>query len=192
MEKFHEYLCILTVYVYYCNECLSLCLFVCLTILLSTTTTTTTILQLSGLCPWQPGWATTSRNIHPLTPIVAINHPSSASSIFYDLWHPPCSIYKPDKSFSTISLQVFFGLPLGLAPSTSYLIHFFTQSLSSFRSTCSYHHNLFCFVIKTNRNSLWVVHQGQNMQSMIDLFGLELVSLLIKKLDGIDGDSFSV
>jgi len=30
--------------------------------------------------------------------------------------------------FSTISLQVFFGLPLGLAPSTSYSIHFFTQS----------------------------------------------------------------
>ena len=27
------------------------------------------------------------------------------------------------QSFSTISLQVFFGLPLGLAPSTSYSIH---------------------------------------------------------------------
>ena len=38
----------------------------------------------------------------------------------------------------------FFGLPLGLAPSSSYSIHFFTQSLSSFRSTCPYHHNLFC------------------------------------------------
>jgi len=46
--------------------------------------------------------------------------------------------------FSTISLQVFFGLLLGLAPSTSYSIHFFTQSLSSFCSTCPYHHNLFC------------------------------------------------
>ena len=32
---------------------------------------------------------------------------------------------------STISLQVFFGLPLGLASSTSYSIYFFTQSLSS-------------------------------------------------------------
>jgi len=48
------------------------------------------------------------------------------------------------ESFSTISLQVFFGLPLGLAPSTSYSIHFFTQSLSSFCSTYPYHHNLFC------------------------------------------------
>jgi len=40
--------------------------------------------------------------------------------------------------FFTISLQVFFGLPLGLAPSNSYSIHFFTQSLSSFHSTCAY------------------------------------------------------
>jgi len=47
------------------------------------------------------------------------------------------------QSFSAISLQVFFGLPLGLAPSTSYSIHFFTQSLSSFRNTCRYHCNLF-------------------------------------------------
>ena len=47
-------------------------------------------------------------------------------------------------SFSTISLQVFFGLPLGLAPSASYTKHFFTQSLSSFRSTCTYNRNLFC------------------------------------------------
>jgi len=51
------------------------------------------------------------------------------------------------QSFSTISLQVFFGLPLGLAPPsppTSYSTHFFTQSLSSFCSTCPYHCNLFC------------------------------------------------
>jgi len=39
------------------------------------------------------------------------------------------------QSFSTISLRVFFGLPLGLAPSTSYSIHFFTQSLSSWHNT---------------------------------------------------------
>jgi len=56
------------------------------------------------------------------------------------------SLFNPRalQSFSTISLQVFFGLPLRLAPSTSYSIHFFTQSLSSFRSTCPYHRNLFC------------------------------------------------
>ena len=35
-------------------------------------------------------------------------------------------------------------LPLGLEPSTLYSIHFFTQSLSSYRNTCPYHRNLFC------------------------------------------------
>jgi len=47
--------------------------------------------------------------------------------------------------FCTTSLQVLFGLPLGLEPSTSYSIHLFTQSLSSFRNTCPCHHNLFCY-----------------------------------------------
>ena len=59
---------------------------------------------------------------------------SMASSLFN-----PCA----RQFFSTISLQVFFGLPLCLAPSTSYSIHFFTQLLSSFRNTWPYHHNLF-------------------------------------------------
>ena len=46
--------------------------------------------------------------------------------------------------FCTTSVHVLFGLPLGLEPSTSYSIHFFTQSVSSFRNTCTHHHNLFC------------------------------------------------
>jgi len=33
---------------------------------------------------------------------------------------------------------------VGLEPSISYSIHFFTQSMSSFRNTCPYHRNLFC------------------------------------------------
>ena len=48
------------------------------------------------------------------------------------------------QSFCTTSFHVLFGLPLGLETSTSYSIHFFTQSVSSFRSTCPYHRNLFC------------------------------------------------
>ena len=39
---------------------------------------------------------------------------------------------------------VLFGLPLGLEPLTSYSLHFFTQSVSSFRNTCPYHRNLIC------------------------------------------------
>jgi len=53
------------------------------------------------------------------------------------------------QSFSTISLKVFFCLPLSLTPSTSYSIHFFIQSLSSFHSTGPYHRNLFCCSTET-------------------------------------------
>ena len=45
-------------------------------------------------------WAGTKRNIHPLAPTVVIDHPSSASSIYYNPWHPPCSIYVPDTLFA--------------------------------------------------------------------------------------------
>jgi len=48
------------------------------------------------------------------------------------------------QSFGRTSFHVLFGLPLGLEPSTSYSMHFFTQSVSSFRGTCPYHRNLFC------------------------------------------------
>jgi len=37
--------------------------------------------KLSGFCPGQPGWACSRRNNHPLTPIMVINCPLSASSI---------------------------------------------------------------------------------------------------------------
>jgi len=67
------------------------------------THTHTTVLRLSGLRPGQPGWAGTRRNIHPLTPIMVISHSFSASSIYYDPWHPPCSIYVPDSLFHNFS-----------------------------------------------------------------------------------------
>jgi len=46
------------------------------------------------------------------------------------------------QSSQTTSLQVLFGL--GLGPSTSYSIHFFIQSSSSFRRRCPYQCSLFC------------------------------------------------
>ena len=62
--------------------------------------------------------------------------------IFISFFHLPRSIasclfkLRAWQSFCTTSLHVLFGLPLGLEPSTSYSIHFFTQSVSSFRNTC--------------------------------------------------------
>ena len=67
---------------------------------------------------------------------------SMASSLF---------ILRAWQSSRTTSLQVLFGLPLGLGPWTLYAIHFFTQSSSSFRGTCPYLRSLFC--CKTNAMS---------------------------------------
>ena len=75
------------------------------------------------------------------------HHPDHPISIRF--FHLPRSIasslfkLRAWQSFCT-SLHVLFGLPLGLKPSTSYTIHFFTQSASSFRNTCPYHLSLFC------------------------------------------------
>jgi len=58
------------------------------------------------------------------------------------------------QSFSITSLQVFFGLPLGLTPSTSKYMHFSTKSFSSCLKTCPYHLNLcHCVVKYTNHRS---------------------------------------
>jgi len=71
--------------------------------------------------------------------------------IFISFFHLPRSItsslFKLHawQSFCTTSFHVFFGLPLGLEPTTSYSIHFFTQSVSSFRSTC--HTIATCFAV---------------------------------------------
>ena len=51
-------------------------------------------------------------------------------------------------SFLTQSHQVFFGRPLCVIPSTSYVIQRLTQSLSSFRSTCPNHLNPLFLIIK--------------------------------------------
>jgi len=40
------------------------------------------------------------KNIHSLTHILTINHTLSASSIYCDPWHPPCSIYVLDSLFA--------------------------------------------------------------------------------------------
>ena len=73
--------------------------------------------------------------------------------IFISFFHLPQSIASSlfklcaCQSFCTTSFHVLFGLPLHLEPSTSYSIHFFTQSVSSFYNICPYHRNLFCYSI---------------------------------------------
>jgi len=78
---------------------------------------------------------------------VTTHHPDH-HPIFISFFHLPRSIasylfkLRPWQSlFCTTFFHVLFGLPLGLEPSTSYSIHFFTQSVPSFCSTCPYHRN---------------------------------------------------
>jgi len=72
------------------------------------------------------------------------HHPDH-DPIFISFFHLPRSIasslfkLRAWQSFCTTSFHVLFGLPLGLEPSSAYSMHFFTQSVSSFRSTCPYH-----------------------------------------------------
>jgi len=102
--------------------------------------------RFTAVCPGLPGCASTRRNTHPPTILIIIQS-LSPSSIYYDRWHPPCSNYVL-VIFLHTSLHVRFRLPLGLEPCTSYSIHFFTQSVSSFCNKCPYHHNLVCSSIK--------------------------------------------
>jgi len=77
---------------------------------------------------------------------------------YYDPWHRPYSIHTPDnlfpQSLSKFSLVYLLACLMRQwarsrkvtswpGTSTSYSIHFFTQSLSSFRNTCPFHRNLF-------------------------------------------------
>ena len=75
-------------------------------------TTHTSVLWLFGFCPGQPGWASTRWNIHShslWSSIIPICFLHLLRSMAYSLFNP-----RALQSFSTISLQVFFGLPLGL------------------------------------------------------------------------------
>jgi len=84
---------------------------------------------------------------HPDHPIlISLFHlPQSIASSLFELlaW----------QSFCTTSVHVLFGLPLGLEPSTSYSIHFFTQSLSSFRN----HTIATCFAVVSILYHLFLV-----------------------------------
>jgi len=77
--------------------------------------------------------------------------------VFINFFHLPRSIAKLHawQSFCTTSLHVLFGLPLGLEPSTSYSIHFFTQSLFFF--TAHAHTIATCFAVVSILYHLFLV-----------------------------------
>jgi len=99
--------------------------------------THTTILRLSGFWPGQSRWAGSRRNSPTHT---YCGHQSSLNCFLHLLWSMASSLFslRAWQSFSTISFQVFFGLRLGLAPSTSY------EPLPSFHTSSPYNRNLCC------------------------------------------------
>jgi len=91
---------------------------------------------------------------HPLTPIMNINHPISTSSIHHNRRHPPCSICMFDSFLHNLCLSPLWST-CGLELSSSYSIHFFTQSLSYFRNTWLY--SLTCFAVIPRLRPLHIV-----------------------------------
>jgi len=107
-----------------------------------TTTTTATVLR-----PFVRDYPS-----EPVPDETPTHPPSQSSSNLYQLLpstmiHSILLVQVVCLASCTTSVHVLFGLPIGLKPSTSYSIHFFTQSVSSFRSICPYHYNLFCCCI---------------------------------------------
>ena len=86
--------------------------------------------------------------------------------VFISFFHLPQSIasflfkLRAWQSFCTTSLHVLFGLPLGLEPSTSYSVHFFTKSVSSFRRTCPYHRTLFFCTLTLHIHLTILIYAG--------------------------------
>jgi len=121
-----------------------------------TTTTTTVLRPLSGTTRVSWYQKKHSPTHHP-------NHHPIFISFFHLPWSIASSLFKlcAWQFFCTTSFHVLFGLPLGLEPFTSYSIHFFTQSVSSFCSTCPYHRSLFCCSINII-SSIMVYHTVSN------------------------------
>jgi len=88
--------------------------------------------RFTALCPQLPRWVSARRSIHSLRPIwpAAIIYQLPSSTKIH-------SIFPVQFTCLTVFLHnPSPSLPLGLEHYTSYSIHFFTQSLSSFCNTC--------------------------------------------------------
>jgi hypothetical protein len=65
--------------------------------------------------------------------------PSPLTSVLFIRWRQSTSCH----IVSNVFIHVFLGLPLGLLPSTSILVHLFTQSVSIFLTACPNHLTIF-------------------------------------------------
>jgi len=92
--------------------------------------------------PFNGLWSGTTHSPHSPTH----THPDQRASFitFLHLQWSMASCLFNLRAWQSSRTTSFFGLPLGLEPTTSYSIHFFTQSSSSFRNTWPYQRSLIC------------------------------------------------
>ena len=124
-----------------------------------TLVTHTTVLTAFG--PGLPGYQKkhSPTHTHP-------DHRTSFISFLHLLLSTASSVFSlPARQSSlTTYLHVLLGLPLGLGPSTSYFMHFFTQSSSSFCNTAfctQYSQNL----LTAYNRTVWQQTVSKNQQS---------------------------
>jgi len=90
------------------------------------------ILGLSGLCLRQPKCVGTGRNIYPLTPIMAVNYPLSASSIFYDPWFLPVQFVCPTVFFHNVFQSFLWSI--SWSGTLHFILHTFLHPVINFCS----------------------------------------------------------
>jgi len=81
--------------------------------------------------------------IHPLTPIMVISRPLSASSIYYDPRHSPCSIYVPDSLFHNLCPSFLWST--SWSGTLHFILHAFLHPVTV-PFFCHYYYNYYnCF-----------------------------------------------
>jgi len=109
---------------------------------------------------WNLTGTTRVSRYQSLTPIMVISYPLSAPFIYYDPWHPPCSIHVPDSLFpQSLSKFSFFLLAWHPPPHTRHIsspnhCHLFAAHAHTI-ATCSAVVLRLCHLILV---SLWTLY----------------------------------
>ena len=110
------------------------------------------------LCPGLPGWAGTRRNTHPPTILITI-HSLSASSIYHDPQHPPCSNYvlgnlsAQPLSMSSLAYLLVWSppphIPCISSPNQCLLFAVHAHTIATYFAVVSILYHLFLVILST-------------------------------------------
>ena len=130
------------------------------------THTHTTVLRLCWICPGQPGWAGTRRNIYPLTLIVVINHPN--------LLFPSTTIHGILHIQSTCSTVFFHNLSPSFLWSTSWpgTLHFILHTFLHTTAVQSFSHWYWVSRYQNGKNQEGKTNLGLLEQEIVSGIGI--------------------